>query len=197
MDARHAEGDKELIIKVLLAEYAALRAEILEAIKSRIMIINFSFGGACVFIAGLLSSKIDKFVVGVILLSIVPLASKAVLLIWLGEYNRSRRAETLICRIENEINRTLGGIDAMAWVSYVHESKKSMLAPYIAAITFIAIPNYISICIGLAISIDEMLRGPKMNIVFMLLIVILIEIGFAAFSSRIWNNIRTTVWKNQ
>ena len=98
----------------MLAEYGTLRQESLEAVGHRMTVMSFTFAAVGVIIGGLLTRKVSDAVAGLIAVLFVPQVSKAALLIWLGEYERSQRAGKWLAELEQRVNRALGA-DALAW----------------------------------------------------------------------------------
>lgn len=98
----HSKSNDHLT--ALLAEYSSLRQESLAAIQNRITIFSFTFGGLA--IAGAALTQTSQILVRLAAtLVAVPLLAKGGVLVWMGEYMRSRRAGAHICMIEAAINR--------------------------------------------------------------------------------------------
>ena len=82
-------SDKSLLVEAMLAEYRSVRQESLEAVGHRMTVMSFTFAAVGVVIGGLLARRVSDVLAGLIAILFVPQVSKAALLIWLGEYDRT------------------------------------------------------------------------------------------------------------
>lgn len=110
------------MIPIMLEEYRALRAEILQTISERFRILAFGLAGMGVLIVfggGLFSTLADDstyaVVVGAdirtwVLAVVVPLVAILVYVSWLSEVQRGRRASQYLWGVERTINALSGKI---------------------------------------------------------------------------------------
>lgn len=142
-------------VDAMLAEYETLRQESLQSIGHRMTIVTFTFAILGVVISGLLTGKVAPVVAGLIATCFLPQVAKAALWMWLGEYQRSRRAGKAIAELECKINTAVGA-KALSWESNLwkpkdrssRESARHMDYPYAAVIVFLLGAGYTAIALG-------------------------------------------------
>jgi beta-phosphoglucomutase-like phosphatase (HAD superfamily) len=137
-------------LDALLAEYASLRQESMNAIANRITIMNFTFGALAIVLAGLLATRVPTLLAGITALLFVPQVAKAALLIWLGEYNRSQRAGRRIQDLESWINVVVGA-EALGWETELANKRTGrghMSYPYWATVSLVIGAGYAGTMIG-------------------------------------------------
>lgn len=115
-----------------LAEYAALRQEVQSAITNRITIYSFSFGAIAVAASALVTTDLAPIPQGLLALLAIPLAAKASLLIWLGEYNRSQRVGSYLRTLEPKLQQLAQGEDVVGdvpgWETWLADRKQGKAA---------------------------------------------------------------------
>lgn len=86
-----------------LAEYAAIRAEVLQALQGQQSVLNF--GASTLSVLLVAAGVVDEGIAKVAILSgIVPIAAVLVMTLWSCELVRMRRAGTYLLALETEIN---------------------------------------------------------------------------------------------
>lgn len=145
-------SDEPDALDAMLAEYESLREESLASLTHRMTVMNFTFGGLAVLIAGLLTRKVSDALAGVVAVLFVPQVGKAALLIWLGEYARSRRAGRWLRSLERKINAHTKA-DAMGWetslANSVDQPTQHMVYPYAAVVGLILGATYTASVLGI------------------------------------------------
>jgi hypothetical protein len=147
--------DPSRAVDAMLAEYQTLRQESLESISHRMTIVNFTFAILGVVIGGLLTRTVSDLLAGLIAVLFVPQIAKAALLMWLGEYERSRRAGKWLCELEERINDGVGA-KAVGWESRLWKGSSAtgddtaahMDYPYVAVIVLLLGAGYTAIALG-------------------------------------------------
>lgn len=179
-------------LTALLAEHASLRQESVQAIANRIAVMNFTFGALAVVIAALLAGQVDHTVAGLIALLFVPQMAKAGLLIWLGEYHRSMRAGAWLARVEEQVNRLVGGPGTLTWESSLIARSSHMDFPYVATAAFILGAGYLGSLLGVfdvALALPP--GAPRIAGTSALMVYVAgIETIFARFFWRRWRDTR-------
>jgi len=149
------------LVEAMLAEYGTLRQESLEAVGHRMTVMSFTFAAVGVIIGGLLTRKVSDAVAGLIAVLFVPQVSKAALLIWLGEYERSQRAGKWLAELEQRVNRALGA-DALAWETTLLAARRTtdmeaagssrppvhMGYPYVSVVALLVGAGYTATALG-------------------------------------------------
>lgn len=184
-------------LEVMLAEYNSLREECLQAIGYRIAVMNFSFGALAIVLAALLTSDMPALAIGSISVVFLPVASKAGLLIWFGEYNRSQRAGRWIRGLESRINERVGVEGCLGWETNLGGGVDSrhMGYPYVATVLFMLVTGYAGSVLGLYYlyqGINEMLptRTSLLLVLLVLVLILVIETQFLRFFRREWRSTR-------
>lgn len=141
-------------VDAMLAEYQTLRQESLESMTNRMTIVGFTFAILGVLIAALLTREVSDLLAGLIAVLFVPQVAKASLLMWLGEYQRSRRAGSWLVGLEAKINEQVG-TTAVDWESNLarqtgedDETPAHMDYPYVAVVTLLLGAGYTAIAVG-------------------------------------------------
>lgn len=103
-------------LDVKLAEYSAIRAEVLQALQGQQSVLNF--GASTLSVLLVAAGVVDEGVAKVAILSgIVPIAAVLVMTLWSCELVRMRRAGAYLLALEAEINSApdVGGSLPMQW----------------------------------------------------------------------------------
>jgi hypothetical protein len=184
--------------EAMLTEYRSLRQESMESLGHRMTVMNFAFGSLTVVIAGLLTRKVSDATAGVIGVLFVPQVAKAALLIWLGEYERSRRAGRWLRDLEQKINDVTGRT-SMGWETSLGDergrSARHMAYPYIAVIALVGGAAYVAIGLGtymLAAQVrDDAGAGwAGVTVGLILALAIVVEGAFIRFFLKRWEACR-------
>lgn len=185
-------------LQAMLAEYASLREECLQAIGYRIAVMNFTFGALAIVLAALLTSDMPPFAIGFISVVFIPIAAKAGLLIWFGEYNRSQRAGRWIGGLEKRINERVGVEGCVGWETSLGSGAGSrhMGHPYIATVLFMLVTGYAGSLLGLyylAVGFSSILSAPATVAVILVIacVIAAIEVSFLRFFRREWQTARS------
>lgn len=183
-------------LEAMLAEYAALRNEIVESTTNRVTVMNFTFGALSVLVAGLVTTaSVSRLIVGLVALFLVPQMAKAGLLIWLGEYRRSQRAGRWIARLEEKINQAVGSGDVVGWENYLKRNKAHMLYPYVGAFVFTLGAGYAGTLFGGYLLTSEFLRRVhSVNLLAgipIVVYVLVLEVSFLRFVQPRWRQAKT------
>ena len=189
-------GERSDPLQAMLAEYAALREESLQAIQHRIMVMNFTFGALSVVIAGLVGRRVPDLMSGLIALLFVPQMAKAGLLIWLGEYNRSQRAGRWLTRLEAKINDLLESPDAMGWESALASRGTHMAYPYVATTVIVLGTGYAGSILGAYFLLVQFRTTfPHLSswpvALTIALYILAVEALFLRFFRKKWSEVRT------
>jgi hypothetical protein len=174
-----------MLVNALLAEYNSLRHESITAISYRLQIITFTFGFLAVIIGGLVSGKVPNLLTGLITLFVIPQISKAALMMWLGEYQRSSRAGRHLRVVEKHANKLLNH-EIFTWETHLAKRKKHMNYPYIATAIFILGIGYLSTFIGSYYLYISMKSAPFPLIGLLITYIAIVEITFIAFFVYQW-----------
>jgi hypothetical protein len=179
----------------MLQEYNSLRQESLSSITNRITIASFTFGAVAVILAALISRDNPSPLTGLIAFILVPQVSKAGLMIWLGEYNRSQRAGKWVAHLEEKINRALGWRKVLNWEAALVGNDVHMTYPYRSVAVLLIGIGWASIVAGASILINDF--GAKLLIPAYLAGAIVVtvtiaatEIAFIVFFRRKWRRIK-------
>jgi len=122
----------------MLREYDALRHEILHSMTQRTQIASFGVGAvgalwAATFLKG--SPNNHPMFVLLMLNVAIPAVSVIVLVMWLGENVRARRAGAYVRDLEERINREAGD-GALGWEHWLLEEGLHLHGAYLAPIVF-------------------------------------------------------------
>jgi hypothetical protein len=111
------EADSLRWLDSALAEYEALRAEVLATLRAQQAILTFGTAALGVLAAGAFNVWDDAAVVAIVFLGVTPLLSGIVLVIWAGEYVRRLRAGAHLKQLEAIIRDGIPGTPegVMAW----------------------------------------------------------------------------------
>ena len=123
LDASGARQGRGLDVK--LAEYAAIRAEVLQALQGQQSVLNF--GASTLSVLLVAAGVVDEGVAKVAILSgIVPIAAVLVMTLWSCELVRMRRAGAYLLALEAEINNApeVAGSLPMQWEHRVNPPDK-------------------------------------------------------------------------
>lgn len=137
--------------EVLFKEYDTLRAEILTAMTNRNTILTFGLATIGVLYTGAaaLTRSSDYSNLTVLILTLIaPLICTFISMIWLGEYERMRRASKFLINVERRINEMVGD-RVLTWETSLYENKKHMKYPYNSIIMFLTVLSMFSYTIGL------------------------------------------------
>lgn len=183
-------------LDAMLAEYQTIRQESLESIGHRMTVMNFTFVTLGVIISGLLTRKVSDLLAGLIAVLFVPQIAKAALLIWLGEYQRSRRAGKWLAVLEQRINEAVD-TDALGWESKLwsagtdREATRHMGYPYVAVVVLLLGAGYTALALGIYLLFAKTERswglGSAVAVSTALAILsVCVELGFIAFFLKRW-----------
>jgi len=157
---------------------------------------NFAFTSLAVVLAAMFSSDLPRGILIPACLVFVPGASKASLLIWLGEYHRSQRAGRGVAMVERQINGVLGEGELLGWESRLVASGTHMGYPYIATVVFILSTGVLAESLGGYFLAERLASGPGLLGDFLVagavfLYAVLSEAFFLRFFLRRWRAIRS------
>jgi hypothetical protein len=110
-------------LDVLLAEYCAIRDEVVHALQAQQSVLNFGASTLSVLLvaAGVVQEVVAQVVV---LCAVVPLAAVLVITLWSCELVRMRRAGTYLLALEQEINAVVAQQDALQWEQRVNPTNR-------------------------------------------------------------------------
>ncbi len=110
-------------VTVHLEEYRALRNEVLQSIRSRLEILSFGLATLGVLIGLSLQDKvIDTDFAGFVLAVFVPAAGCIIVIEWLSEVQRAKRASNHLWGIERRVNHALQE-PALSWEESLRSSQ--------------------------------------------------------------------------
>ncbi len=117
----------EPALDTMLAEYRALRSEILQCLGHRLRIMSFGLATAGLLtVAALTAVERDhKQVASFLLAIIVPLTCILVQVVWLSEVRRGRRASFYLRGLERRVNAYLGS-RALGWEEELRTGSSQM-----------------------------------------------------------------------
>jgi Flp pilus assembly protein TadB len=118
------KDDEKTNIEVVMEEYRTLRAESLQTITNKYLILTFGLGSiGFVFHAGISKVVPNNIIITFLIFAIaIPLLSLIFLSLWLGETERMLRAGRYLTKIENEINEKFGE-KILNWETSLREKK--------------------------------------------------------------------------
>jgi hypothetical protein len=190
------------VIDAMLAEYETLREESLQSIGHRLTVVTFTFAILGVVISGLLTGKVSDAVAGLIAILFLPQVAKAALWMWLGEYQRSRRAGKAIAELERKINVAVAA-EALSWESKLWDAEskaqrtkvRHMNYPYAAVIVFLLGASYTATALGIYLLYSPTKRRWGADVandlaIGISLLALVIEAAFAVDFHRRWKSSR-------
>lgn len=138
-------------VDIMLEEYRTLRQESLDAMKNRNTILSFGLAviGA-VFTGSIVAHRNDAYspASDFSLILMIPAISILVLLMWLGEYERSQRAGEFLATLERRINEETSRGGLLSWETTL----RHMTYPYYATVLLLIILSCISLATGVALA---------------------------------------------
>jgi hypothetical protein len=146
-------------IEIMLKEYETLRQEVLAAMSNRNSILSFGLAiiGA-IFTASIAADMVANVsdVSSLILILAVPAISIFVVLMWLGEHERTQRAGKFLVDLELRINNkarekellTLEEEKLLTWEADLRGKSGHLKYPYIFTVTLLIAIGFISLYIG-------------------------------------------------
>ena len=128
------------LIQVMLKEYETLRQESLTAIQNRNSVLAFGLASISAVFTASIATKgtAGDELVAVMLMGLVPAVSLFVLVVWLGEHKRTRRAGTFLVGLESRINDEAGR-ELLSWETGGLKGKHVEYPYYAVPILLIAI----------------------------------------------------------
>jgi len=183
---------RRLEFEARIAEYTSLREESLQAISSRVQIMNFTFTSLTIILASLMAASIPITLVLIVSLVFVPVACKVSALVWLGEYNRSQRAGSGIRQREALINELIRNVPAVSWETDLYSKGTHMGYPYAASLAFMLSTGIFGEALG-GYSAAQLVHGvlPAAGVIVLVVAFsLLLEIWFIRFFIERWVGIR-------
>lgn len=120
------DGSTPLAVTVLLEEFRALRAEVVLCLERRVTILSYGLAAIGVLLGGVAASQTassPSVLAGAVLSGVAAHVCQFVLVIWLSETRRVRRASQFLYGVELRINAWLPrGIGGMSWESGIRSS---------------------------------------------------------------------------
>lgn len=142
-------------ITVALAEYGALREEILASMQMQHSALTLGTTTVGVLFAAGVTIWDKPLLPGVIFLVLLPVFLSLTMLVWAGEVARMFRASTYLRTVESLVNVRLGPEPALRWESWLTirqtsgRTAHSLLSPtYVAVWVLFACMYVISVAIG-------------------------------------------------
>ncbi len=141
-------------VEIMLEEYKTLRQESLDAMKNRNTILTFGLAAiGALFTGNFLfydsNVYVDyPFISSIMLILMIPAISSFLLLMWLGEYERSQRAGKFLVKLECKINlESSRGL--LTWETHLRKNQSHMKYPYYATAMLLIGISGISVVLGL------------------------------------------------
>jgi hypothetical protein len=143
-------------IEIMLKEYETLRQESLTAMSSRNSILSFGLAAIAALFTASIAAPVDSNVPRPVLILVVPAVAICVVLMWLGEYERTQRAGKFLADLESKINNkakenkllTSEGEELLRWETQLRGESRHLKYPYIFTVALLTATGFISLYLG-------------------------------------------------